>query len=293
MFGDARVVARCEPRRTDTAREGEELREPEAAVTADARVRRLAAGVSANERGHDRAAKLFPQIERHVREPEAMAGLARGDNSAGRAARPFCIRPVRVEPQPQRHPDGRRAGLEERDSAVDAAAHRYRDPRLVQRGSYGTGPIAFASASAGSVSPPTRAASSSDSPTQVVLEPRRVSVDDPSVRDAKPDEKPSPRPAPSLQRARPCGQGTQTSNQKGGRSPPSACALTRPMPAPRVNLDKPGGCRAASRALASLCPTRAPFHMVLVLHGGAVREPRRAPRAIVSAVSPVSARRTT
>ena len=80
MADDARVVARREPRRAGAFREREQLREPEAAVAGDARVRRLAARVAADERRDDRAAELLAKVERHVRKAEAMAGLARGDH---------------------------------------------------------------------------------------------------------------------------------------------------------------------------------------------------------------------
>ena len=111
MLDDARVVARREPGGTDATREGEELGEPEAAVAADARIRRLAAGVTADERLDDRAPKLFAQVERHMRQPEAMARLARGDHRTRRAARAFGVGAVRVEPQPKRHPDRAGPGL--------------------------------------------------------------------------------------------------------------------------------------------------------------------------------------
>ena len=114
-------VGACAPR------EREQLREAEAAVAARARVRRLAARVAADERSDDRAAELLAQVERHVRHAEPMAGLARRDHAVGRAAGALGIRPVGIEPQPQRHADRVRQRAQQRDRAVDAAAHRDRD----------------------------------------------------------------------------------------------------------------------------------------------------------------------
>ena len=94
-----------------------------------------------------------------------MAGLARGDHGVGRAARALGARAGRVEPEAQRDADRVRSGAEERDGAVDAAAHRDRDPARRRGRAVKTGAIAFASASAASVSPGTAAASSSERPT--------------------------------------------------------------------------------------------------------------------------------
>ena len=77
------------------AREGEQLGEAEAAVAADARVRRLAARVAAHEGRDDGTAELLAQVERHVRKPEPMARLARGDHRLGRAAGALGVGPVR------------------------------------------------------------------------------------------------------------------------------------------------------------------------------------------------------
>ena len=63
-----------------------------------------------------------------MRKPEPMAGLAGGDHRIGRAAGSLGARAGRVEPQAQRDADRVRRGAQERDCAVDAAAHRNRDP---------------------------------------------------------------------------------------------------------------------------------------------------------------------
>ena len=56
-----------------------------------------------------------------------MARLAGGDHGVRRAARPLGARAGRVEPEAQRDADRVRGRTQERDGAVDAAAHRDRD----------------------------------------------------------------------------------------------------------------------------------------------------------------------
>src|SRR5581483_10708046 len=98
---DARVMTCRESRRAGALRERKQLGEAEAAVAADARVRRLAARVAAHERLHDRLAERLAQVERDVREPERMARLARRDHRARRATCALGARPSRVEPETQ------------------------------------------------------------------------------------------------------------------------------------------------------------------------------------------------
>ena len=131
---DPSVVARRETGGPDPPGEAQQLVEAEAAVAAHARVRRLPAGVAACERGDDGAPELLAQVEGHVREPEPVAGLARRDHRGRRAADPLARLRVRVDPEPERNPDGAGAGLQQGDRAVDAAAHRDRDPLRVARG---------------------------------------------------------------------------------------------------------------------------------------------------------------
>ena len=59
VLGDARVMAGREPVAAGACREREQFGEAEAAVAADARVRRLAARVAAHERRDDCAAELL------------------------------------------------------------------------------------------------------------------------------------------------------------------------------------------------------------------------------------------
>ena len=56
-----------------------------------------------------------------------MARLARRDHALGRAAGALGVRPVGIEPEPQRHADGVRQRAQQRDRAVDSAAHRHGD----------------------------------------------------------------------------------------------------------------------------------------------------------------------
>src|SRR5688500_3315656 len=101
MRRDARVVARGEPGGPGTAREGEQLGEAEAAVAADARVRRLAARVAADERRDDRPPELVSQVEGDVRQAERVAGLARREHGLRRAAGTFDVRARGVDPEPE------------------------------------------------------------------------------------------------------------------------------------------------------------------------------------------------
>src|SRR5205085_8862547 len=100
---DARVVARREALRPGSPREGKQLGEAEAAVAPHARVRRLAARVTADERRDDRAAELLAEVEGHVRHAQPVTRLARSDHALGGAARALRVRSVRVEPEPERH----------------------------------------------------------------------------------------------------------------------------------------------------------------------------------------------
>ena len=63
-----------------------------------------------------------------MRNPERMAGRAGCRHGRGRAARALGARPRRVLPEAKCHSDRARAGAQERDCAVDAAAHRDCDP---------------------------------------------------------------------------------------------------------------------------------------------------------------------
>ncbi len=128
MLVDTRVVAGGEPVAAGAAGEREQLCEAEAAVAGDARIRRLAARVAAHERRHHCAPELFPEVERDMRQPQPVAGLACGDHRLGRAAGALRVRAVRVEPETKRHADGVRSRTEQRHRTVDAAAHRHRRP---------------------------------------------------------------------------------------------------------------------------------------------------------------------
>ena len=125
---DPGVVAGPEHVATGPLGEGDEGVEAKLPVAAHARVRRQAPRVAVDERRHDRGAERLAEIERDVRQPEPVAGLAGGDHRVGGAAGALGARAGRVEPEAQRDTDRIRRRAQERDCAVDAAAHRHRDP---------------------------------------------------------------------------------------------------------------------------------------------------------------------
>ena len=99
VVDDARVVPGGETPRSDPPREREQLREAEAPVAADARVRRFAARVRGDERLDDREPELLAQVERDVRKPERVARVTRRKDRGRRAAGPLGVRPVRIDPE--------------------------------------------------------------------------------------------------------------------------------------------------------------------------------------------------
>ena len=116
---------------------------------------------------------------------------------------------------------------QQRHGAVDSAAHRNRDARRRRDVARTSGPIAFASASTGSVSPPTAAASSSVSPRRSSSRPGRPHRRSRRLRPegARP---PSRRRAPNRRRARAFGQGSPLSRRRGEPSSPRRSAPTPP-----------------------------------------------------------------
>ena len=128
MLDDPRVVAGRQPRRPGTAREREQLREPKAPVATRARIRRLPARIGVHERLHDRGSKRLASVERHVRETEPVTRLPRGNHGLGRTAGPLRGGRLGIDPQPERDPDRGGAGPQQSHRAVDAPAHRDRDP---------------------------------------------------------------------------------------------------------------------------------------------------------------------
>ena len=93
---DARVVARGEAFGTGALGEREQLGEAEAAVAADARVRRLPTLVPPNKRVDDCAPKLLAQVERHMRHPERVAGRTGSQHRIRRTACALGVRPIRI-----------------------------------------------------------------------------------------------------------------------------------------------------------------------------------------------------
>ena len=121
---DASVVPGRETRGAGTLGEREQLRETEAAVACDAGVRRLTARIATDERPDDRAAELLAQVEGDVRQAALVAGRARCNHGAGRAAGALAVGPCRIHPEPQRDAERMTSRPQESDRAVDAAAHR-------------------------------------------------------------------------------------------------------------------------------------------------------------------------
>ena len=61
-----------------------------------------------------------------MRKAERVAGLARRDHGLRRAARALRVRRGGIDPEPQRDADRSRPRAQQRDGAVDTAAHRHR-----------------------------------------------------------------------------------------------------------------------------------------------------------------------
>ena len=164
MLDDSRVMPGREPRRAGALREREQLAEAERAVAARAGVRRLAARIAANERLDDGAPELLAEVERHVREAEAVARAARRADRVGRAAGSLAVRRCGIDPEPKRDTDRVRASRAR--ARRRCRRRRSSQPRCATRDGAArkTGPIAAASASTASSSPPTAAASSSVRP---------------------------------------------------------------------------------------------------------------------------------
>ena len=121
---DARVVARPQLVCARTPRKCHELVESKRPVAAHARIRRLPRFVGVRERIDDRVLELLAQVERHVREAALVTRRPRRCDRGRRAACALGVGRSRVLPEPERHADRVRPGADERDGAVDPAAHR-------------------------------------------------------------------------------------------------------------------------------------------------------------------------
>ena len=124
---DARVVAGPELLGACSGGELEQRVEPERAVAAAARVRRLPRPVRVHERRDHLRPELLAQVERHVRQAEGVAGGPGRRDRGGRAARALGAWAGRVLPEPERDADRVRPCAVQRNRAVHAPAHRHRD----------------------------------------------------------------------------------------------------------------------------------------------------------------------
>ena len=132
MLDHARVVPGPERVRPGALGEREQRVEAERAVAGGAGVRRVARRVARRERVDHRGDELLAEVERDVREAERVTAGAGGCDCLGGAAGPLGRGARRVLPEAKRHTYRVRRGAQERDGAVDAAAHRHRGaPRLV------------------------------------------------------------------------------------------------------------------------------------------------------------------
>ena len=189
MLDDPRVVAGREPGRADPAREREELREPEAAVAARARVRRLAAGVAPDEGLDDRAPERVAEIERHVRKPTLRGTCARAARTAsGEQQARSTSGPSGSIQRRSVTPTAPVPAREERNRRVDAAAHRHRDPAGVGARADDR-PEGVRERVHGQRLAADRGRLEQREPAQVVRQAVRVGVDDPVAVDPEPDER--------------------------------------------------------------------------------------------------------
>ena len=199
-----------------------------------------------------------------MRQAERVAGLARGDHGLGRAAGALGVGPLRVEPEPQRDADRVGPGAQQRDRAVDAAAHRDGDAarRAARRGRPARARSRARPRRASRRRPrPPRAASARASGRS---SPSRVGARRSGRRRPQPDERPAPvarRVSDDLDHR---GQASVPTRNGGTESPRSISSL--PM---RRGPCEPGQARWVPRlpsGAEASGRTTAPFHSVLVLH---------------------------
>ena len=145
-------------------RERQQPGEAKATVAMDARVGCLAALVAAHERLDHGAPKLVAQVERHVRHAKRVTGRASREDRIGRAASTLSVGPSGSSQRRKVTPIAFGSDLSN-VTALSTPPLIATAMRPAARGARKTGPIALASASTASVSPPTEAASNNVSPT--------------------------------------------------------------------------------------------------------------------------------
>jgi hypothetical protein len=168
--------------------EREQPREAKAAVALDARVGCLPTFVTADERVDHGTPKLLAEVERHVGDAEGVARRTGCENRIGRATGALRVGPVGIQPEPQRDADGVRQGLEQRNGAVDTAAHSNRDaPGRTLRPKHGSDRIG--KRVNGKRLTPDRRSLEQRQPDQRTLKPRSISLDNAITVESKAHER--------------------------------------------------------------------------------------------------------
>ena len=116
-----------------------------------------------------------------------MTGLARRDHGLRRAAGALGVGAGGIEPEPKRDPDRLRPGAQQRDGAVDAAAHRDGDPFRIRRGGEDLGERVRERVGGERLARHGRGLEQRQ-PGERPREPGRVRVDDPVAVDREPHE---------------------------------------------------------------------------------------------------------
>ena len=261
----------------------------EAAVAVDARVGRLAAFVAAHERLDYGAAKFHTQVEGHMGHAERVAGRASSEDSVGRAASTLSVRPLGIKPEPQSDTDCIRQRPEERDCAVDTAAHRNGNATGHPRSAKNR-PDCIGERISGERLPTNGSSLEQSQPNERTIEPGSISLNNALAIKDKPHERkigttrritnelnhelrlaaiPASAGCAGARHPEPKEEATHSTGAKSswpGEAGPdfATYGLTLPCPAPAVNLDSQVGALPASGR--SRHRTQAPLASLLVLH---------------------------
>ena len=229
---DARVVAGREPGGAGAPREREQLAEAEAAVAA-----RCTGSASRRARSRARTASTTARRNSSRRSSVtcgspsawqvARAGEHRARASSTRARRPG---PSGSSQRRSVTPTACGPGAQQRDGAVDAAAHRDRDARRVGRGAEDRAERVRERVDRERLAADRRRLEQRQPARASRVEPGRVRLDDPVAVDAQPDERPARRRARSLRRPRSSRQATvERRRAPGAPVVPHPAVVSRPM----------------------------------------------------------------